>query len=368
MSNCYICGEEITPQNESEEHIIPNSCGGRLKSKSIICSRCNNLCGSNSDKSLGEQVAPLMQLLGLKRERGKTPPVEVETNESRKKFLFQDGEIIPPKGKPTLPSSGNGYHLRFMAESKEQARKIAESIIDHPILKQNAWTVDEILKKAETKHVKIDDFFHFNIVFGGDALPSIIKILANFYAYHNGDCRYIKNLIPYINGEKKPNIISPCLHKDYTPADNEISHVIKVVGDPREKILWGYIELFNLYKMAMLITDNYDGEVFDKSYIYDLKNRMEISKHLDIKFDKLELLQLRKNNDKGYENIKKCLSNLIKKTNHKDLIKPVDTKRIIGDAMHETWDRYPEGSPITEQMINEFTSVLITKLWPYIKC
>ena len=34
---CYICGKELTKLNESEEHIIPNAIGGKLKSKKLIC-------------------------------------------------------------------------------------------------------------------------------------------------------------------------------------------------------------------------------------------------------------------------------------------------------------------------------------------
>ena len=39
---CYICGSELTEENQSDEHIILNAIGGHLHSYSILCKKCNN--------------------------------------------------------------------------------------------------------------------------------------------------------------------------------------------------------------------------------------------------------------------------------------------------------------------------------------
>ena len=39
MKECYICCEELTKDNDSVEHIIPNAIGGKLKSKELICKK-----------------------------------------------------------------------------------------------------------------------------------------------------------------------------------------------------------------------------------------------------------------------------------------------------------------------------------------
>ena len=53
---CYICGEELTKSNESEEHIIPNAIGGKLKSNKLICKKCNNQLGNDIDYKLTKQL------------------------------------------------------------------------------------------------------------------------------------------------------------------------------------------------------------------------------------------------------------------------------------------------------------------------
>lgn len=40
----------------SEEHIIPNAIGGKLKSKELICKKCNSKLGHSMDKELAEQL------------------------------------------------------------------------------------------------------------------------------------------------------------------------------------------------------------------------------------------------------------------------------------------------------------------------
>ena len=42
MDKCYLCGKKIEKNKTKQEHIIPNAVGGKLTSKSILCSDCNN--------------------------------------------------------------------------------------------------------------------------------------------------------------------------------------------------------------------------------------------------------------------------------------------------------------------------------------
>ena len=69
---CALCNVEIAEQNDSKEHIIPNSIGGRKKVKGFICKDCNNKSGREWDDALAQQFNPLSLLLGIKRERKKS--------------------------------------------------------------------------------------------------------------------------------------------------------------------------------------------------------------------------------------------------------------------------------------------------------
>ena len=45
---CYICDEELTDTNNSDEHIILNAIGGHLHSNKLLCKRCNNTLGAGT--------------------------------------------------------------------------------------------------------------------------------------------------------------------------------------------------------------------------------------------------------------------------------------------------------------------------------
>ena len=64
---CYACGKEITPSNRSDEHIIPNAIGGRLKSKSLLCKQCNSDFGDSIDSELSRQLNHIGNMLNIKK-------------------------------------------------------------------------------------------------------------------------------------------------------------------------------------------------------------------------------------------------------------------------------------------------------------
>lgn len=52
---CYICDEELTDTNNSDEHIILNAIGGHLHSNKLLCKRCNNTLGDTADAKIGRR-------------------------------------------------------------------------------------------------------------------------------------------------------------------------------------------------------------------------------------------------------------------------------------------------------------------------
>jgi hypothetical protein len=52
MENCYSCGVPFDGTNNSLEHFINNSIGGRWKSRGLLCISCNNMFGSGIDQVL----------------------------------------------------------------------------------------------------------------------------------------------------------------------------------------------------------------------------------------------------------------------------------------------------------------------------
>ncbi len=64
---CIFCGQPLTRRNRSEEHIIPENIGGKLTSRNIICSNCNNNFGRKIDNFLLETYRPIDLLYNPKK-------------------------------------------------------------------------------------------------------------------------------------------------------------------------------------------------------------------------------------------------------------------------------------------------------------
>jgi len=45
MEKCIFCNKEITQDNDSKKHIIPNCIGGKLKVRGMVCKNCNSILG-----------------------------------------------------------------------------------------------------------------------------------------------------------------------------------------------------------------------------------------------------------------------------------------------------------------------------------
>lgn len=80
----------------------------------------------------------------------------------------------------------------------------------------------------------------------------------------------------------------------YERNENEISHILFLRGNPKEKILYCYIELFNVYNFIVIINDNYEGKSVKESYIYDIENKNVIDNTIDLEITRHELLNLPK--------------------------------------------------------------------------
>ena len=53
---CIFCRTDLLDSNISEEHIIQNALGGKLKSKNVICKTCNGDFGESIDVFLTREM------------------------------------------------------------------------------------------------------------------------------------------------------------------------------------------------------------------------------------------------------------------------------------------------------------------------
>jgi len=123
------------------------------------------------------------------------------------------------------------------------------------------------------------------------AHKSIAKSAINFFLMKGGERKFIQHLIPFLlNMEKFEAVESHSPDKSFCSHEpEEVSHIIKLVGNPSERILYCYIGLFNTDGYIVRLNDQYDGPLINKTYIYDVLQSKELKKEILINYTRNEL-------------------------------------------------------------------------------
>jgi len=289
MKFCYHCGEPFTDLNISEEHIILNACGGRLKSKDLLCKKCNSEFGSTYDQVLASQTNHLANLLHIKRDRDKPPDILGKVGATGKKIRIPyEGNMRMDKPEFSETKEGNQTKISAKArDEKEYGKMVMGLKRKYPFINE-----EELYKAAIREKGYLNDHVSIGIELGGDgAFRSITKSAINYFIHKGGDRKYITHLFPFLLGADMADIV--WFHYPYSPyyetGEREVSHIIKLVGDQKERILYCYLELFNCQNYVVKLNENYDGVPIDETYIYHLLESREVDKPVDMQFSRDQL-------------------------------------------------------------------------------
>lgn len=244
---CYICGTEITHENYSDEHIIINAAGGRLKSKTLICRQCNSDFGEKIDNALATQLNFFANQLMIKRERGEPRPIVGKNEATKEEMRFlPDGTIIPHRLQYKETVEGNSVNISIIVRDDAELKKMAIDIArKYPQLKE-----EEIIKAAVHKESYMDGYITFNLeICSPEVFRAVCKCAVNYFMYKKGNVEYIQPLLNYIKGTEDKDIV--WMHyKDnlYDLNDQECFHTLHLRGNPLERVLYCYVDYFNTYK------------------------------------------------------------------------------------------------------------------------
>ena len=276
---CFICGEPLTEENKSKEHILLNAAGGKLKSCDIMCNVCNRRLGSQPDEVLALQLRPMVNFLGVKRDNGSTPNVPLQSVNG-KKYEMRDG------GNPELaeafidfnPSTGE---MHIEARNLGQARgALWKFKSEHP---EYDIDVEEILKHFTNEREYIDEQLRFNANWGGgDAFRSMLKTALDFFILKGHNRRHIVHLIDYLLGNERKDIVK-IYYPDqptYKYVEGEVLNLIHVEGNKAASTLFAYVVYLGCFPAVILLSDHYDGEDFKETYAHDVMSHQVIDKEV----------------------------------------------------------------------------------------
>ena len=362
--NCYICGTPLEGDNASLEHILLNGIGGKLRSKKLLCKKCNGELGSSSDVALSESLSFYTDMLQVKKDRD---------NNHRQVMTDEDGhEVIVSKAgdKVELRRSyfektvtGNEKRYTITAKTEEELRKYLNGQVKAGDLTQEQ--MEAIMDRAVvTKHrPKLTT----RTVIPEEAFPSIIRSSVNYYIENTHRYDDIKHLIPFIKGEKNCHDILSLVVFDQMPyeeLEDAITHMIHVEGNPEQGVLYALMEYYGMFTYAVLLNEGYDGPELNLTYCYDVLNGREIRRDFSLPIDRKWIEDYKS----GFEGTAKERFAATERRANKILAKCKENerKRVISEIVSKAFKKYPENSQLTPEIIDEVLNEVSERLAEYI--
>jgi len=363
MIKCRICDEPITDENQSLEHIIPNSIGGRLKSLNLVCQDCNNRVLGKYDAQLAKSFELFSNTLDIKRERGKAKPIKGTHGD--------EDYLLDSKGKPTLlhpivekTAQGEAVNIKIKANNEKEARKVLNGLKrSYPDL-----DIDEIMKKSQAGQEYFDTGVKINFVMGGeDAFRSIAKIAYLFTAY---SCPEIiadfESIVKYLNGSDiKRHVYFYFPEKEVVNRDEfKAQHIISIKSYPEDGSLVGFVELFSSVSFIVLLSDDCSQEI-SASYVYDIMERKDETEDCPIIEENVghelysEIIEKQELPTVVYKERLERFSNYAGKVKTFQFF-----NQAAEAAVAEVFGKYEEGIPITKEMSDEFAANMSEKIIP----
>lgn len=265
---CALCPAVLSGENQSKEHIIPNSIGGRRKVRTFICKSCNSKLGETWDAELAKQLNWCALTLGVSRERGEVPRQLVQTVEGARLWLRSDGTMTPEKPSYSEKLVEGKTEINFTARDLHEAKRM----IGH--VKRNHPGFDELKAHEElvAQQTYLDSPLHMNMGFGGPQAGRSLVKTAFAHASDSGvPHRFCDLALKYLTDDSFPPSYGLAYLSDLVrerPAD-KVFHCVSLMGDPGTERLFSYIEYFGMFRVLVRLSSKYTGPIVHETYAID---------------------------------------------------------------------------------------------------
>ncbi|HDV8352637.1 TPA: HNH endonuclease [Burkholderia vietnamiensis] len=265
---CALCTASLNNKTQSKEHIIPNSIGGRRKTKLFICKECNNKFGETWDAELAKQLNWCALTLGISRERGEVPAQVVQTIEGQKLWLKNDGTMTPESPAYREDKVGDQTQINISARTIDEAKRMLNGVGR----KYPSFDKEKALQELRVVETYLDSPIHVDLGIGGPEVGRSIVKTAFAHACDSGVAhKYCDKASKYL---ADPNAAIPygfAMLSDLVrnrPTDG-LFHCVALIGDPKKKRLLSYIEYFGLFRILVDLSSYYSGPAITATYAID---------------------------------------------------------------------------------------------------
>jgi hypothetical protein len=342
MTTCALCSNKITGKNNSKEHIIPSSIGGRRKVMGFICKTCNNRLGEESDAELANQLNWLSLYIGIKREsgRGEPPSQVVQTVGGERLLLRSDGSMTTEH--PAIKEIGDGAETRLNIQVR--TFKEAEKVLKGFVKKYPNIDVARLLADAEFKETPLDSPIQMKLEFGGRLFgKSIVKTALAFASQKAVPHQLCDQARDYLNDliEQENAPYSQFYLRDLVtnrPTD-KLFHCVALIGEPQKKRLIAYVEYFGFVRLVVNLSSEYVGQRISDVYALDPTTGQELSLDIDLNLSDLELRRVLAHDSTPLDEYMKAVNHALPIVFQLNFDR--ERKRVVTDAIKYAFESLP---------------------------
>jgi hypothetical protein len=281
---CALCGREIAPGDDSEEHIIPGAIGGRRTVLGLLHRTCNNRAGHTWDAALEKQLRPLALHFDVNRQRGQTLRMAITTTAGEAFLLGPGGQLEMARPEIKRTPTPDGENLQVTVGSMAEARQVLKGVRrKHPKV-----DVEAALATAETRRSYAQGVVRLDLGFGGElAGRSLVKsalALAHEAEVPIDQCGDALRYLRDADGE-------PCF--GYYFVDDLVTgrpagaplHCVAIQADPQTGLILGYVEYFGTHRAVVCLGRGYSGEAITQVYALDPRTGEALDVTVRLDFD-----------------------------------------------------------------------------------
>lgn len=291
---CALCPNQITEENNTNEHIIPNSIGGKKKIRNFICNECNKRTGENWDSELAKIFAPFCTMFGIKKDRGEVPPLRVKTTDGIEYKQFSDGTFQPlHPNLSVIQKDEKRFDIAIQARTVDEANSMLNGIQKKYKFKQE--TIDSLKEQIVFKETYLNEPIVHNFSFkaekaGRSAIKSALA-LATFGGINPFDCNLA---IDFLANDGEPNFGYYDCNDDLVK-NRELGlpfHCIYINAIKETGQILAYIEYFGFQRIVSCMSNSYSGENKQIIYAINPMTGKEIELIIELNFTAEEIKKI----------------------------------------------------------------------------
>lgn len=364
---CALCDVEITKDNDTKEHIIPNAIGGRRKIKGFICRACNSSSGDSWDKELAKQLNNLSLFFGIKRERGNVPPELIETTAGDRFSLNVDGSMTIEKPiYSEIPSQGNdSVQINITARDINEAKNILKGVKR----KYPQVDTDHFLDNLKIQSYYCSDMLKFDMSFGGhEAGRSIVKSALALAVSSGIPSKICTEAINYLKNEASEACFGYFYESDLIKNRPEgiPLHCVSIKGCSKNKQVIAYVEYFGMRRMVLCLSSSYTGEEVVNTYAINpvTGGTLELTVELNLTYDEIHEVYEYKKIPIG--SVERACEKVIPAGMRASYEK--EQNRVVDKALQNAFENCgaKEGEMLMSKNIEKIISILLEEIEPFV--